>query len=84
MALWPFSSRGVLIGGFVVLEFCLLARIGTALERDARKQRGTELDYVRRRVALYLDKALGRRVEFWLVLEEDDGRGLHVHGEVQA
>jgi hypothetical protein len=56
----------------------MTVNLGVDFERYVRAQPNV-LDYVRRRVALHLNAALGRQVDFMFALEETKGR-LHLHG----
>jgi hypothetical protein len=55
------------------------------VEAKARVQKAS-LDWIHRRMARRLDQALGRKVEFFPVLEETPNRTrrLHLHGELQV
>jgi len=52
------------------------------VEAMARAQ-ANPLGWLHKRIAHYLKEALGRAVEFHLVVEEAEGHRLHIHGELQ-
>lgn len=52
------------------------------IESRARSASNGPLDWLHRRIGRQLHKHLGRRVEFYLAIEETDDRRLHLHGEI--
>ena len=60
----------------------LTLNLSPDIEIKARAQ-AYPLGWIQKRIADQLKKALGRTVEFHLVLEEAEGHRLHVHGELQ-
>jgi hypothetical protein len=60
--------------------YCFSANLSPGIEAEA-KSRPSACDWLRRRLAYHLNAGLSRTVEFFLVLEENDDRRLHIHGE---
>ncbi len=57
-------------------------RLGVATARNAEDAEPNFIDYIRRRIARQLKRALGRPVAFWFTAEVDKWSLPHLHGSV--
>jgi hypothetical protein len=76
-----FANSALAIGGEA---HAMSLNLGEAIEKTALEKGAGAKRYITLRLSYFLERVLGRKVEFWFFLEESDSsrRHLHLHGAI--